>query len=524
MRTVNSFKAATRLSKGMMPLLMVSIILPVIVLIGFGVFALFRYGCLLHFIALLAICALSSILPLWWFKHKAKQGTVSVATGESFVAASDKWGDYDNQVWTILNQRIVQQLEMSAEWGALQQHALTLITRTAEQYNSNNKRKELAFTLPELLIMIEEVSRRYRIVLETHVPFVENFSLSLLRQGYDNKEKITSGLSSATWIWNIYRIARLTSPVGAILSEIRGQFIGKFFTHVSSEIQFKLKQALLQEVVSVSIDLYSGRFKVDGIDLDSSRSNQADTKRIATPLDPLRICLIGQVSSGKSSLVNALTKGMLAEINALPSTDKVTVYTCSIEGMEALSLVDLPGFDGQKSTNKKLLQEVVNCDLVLWVLKANQPARALDSEFEILLDRYYAETENRSLKRPIIIGVLSQVDRLNPVIEWEPPYDLNAPQSEKARTIKAAVDYNQELFSFSSLLPMSVSEDRAPFNLKELELLLDRYYYEGVQAQLNRRRNEATNSFELSDQAKRIYQTGQSLFKIMKNGNANSNN
>ncbi len=518
MRTINSYKAASRISKGMLPLLIVAIILPVIVLVGFGVFALFEYGYSLHFISLLAICALLSFFPLWWFKHKAKQEkeTVTVTVGESFVTASDNWGDYDNQVWNILNQQIIQQLKECSEWWALQQHALTLITKTAEQYHHNNKRKELAFTLPELLIMTEEISRRYRIILEAHVPFVENFSLSLLRQGYESKEKIKSGLKSATWIWNIYRIVRMTSPVVAILSEIRGQFISKILTHVSSEIQFKLKQALLQEVVSVSIDLYSGRFKVDDTDMSSSLSSQADTKRIATPLDPLRICLIGQVSSGKSSLVNALTKGMVAEINVLPSTDKVTVYKCSIEGMDALSLVDLPGLDGQKSTEKKLLQEVVNCDLVIWVLRANQPARSLDSEFKVLLDSYYAETENRSLKRPVIIGVLNQVDRLNPITEWEPPYQLEVPKSEKAKTIKAAVNYNQELLGFSTLLPISVSEDRPFFNLKELELLLDRYYYEGAQAQLNRRRNEATN-FELSDQAKRIYQTGQSLFKIIKN-------
>ena len=516
MRTANSLKAATRLSKGMLPLLIVAILLPIIILVGFGVFALFKYGYILHFIALLAICALLSFLPLWWFRHKIKQESITVTTEESFVEASDNWGDYDNQVWTGLNHHIVQQLEKSAEWGSLHQHALVLITMAAERYHGNNKRKELEFTLPELLIMTEEVSRRYRIILESHVPFVENFSLSLLRQGYDNKEKIKSGLKSATWIWNTYRIIRMASPVVAILSEIRGQFIGKVLSHVSSEIQFKLKQALLQEVVSVSIDLYSGRFKVDEINLDSSLSYQADKKRIATPLDPLRICLIGQVSSGKSSLVNALTAGIIAEISALPSTNKVMVYHCSVEGVEALSLVDLPGFDGLKSTGKKLLQEVVNCDLVLWVLKANQPARSLDSEFKALLDKYYAEPENRSLKRPVIIGVLNQVDRLNPINEWKPPYALNPPKSNKEKTIKSAVDYNQELLGFSTLLPMSVSENKQPFNLQELELLLDRYYYEGAQAQLNRRRNEAANNFELSDQAKRIYQTGQSLFKIIK--------
>jgi predicted GTPase len=366
------------------------------------------------------------------------------------------------------------------------------------------------------LRMAEEISRRYRVILETHVPFIEDFSLSLLKQGYDKQEIVKSGFNKATWLWNIYRLVRIASPLTAVISEFRGQAINKLLSHVNAELQIKLKQALLQEVVSVAIDLYSGRFKVDDEGLGSSQSSQEDNNRRAAPLDPLRVCLVGQVSSGKSSVVNALTKRMVAEVNTLPSTDKVIVHECSFEGMDTLNLVDLPGFDGDKSTDKKLQKEVVNCDLVIWILKANQPARELDTGFKTLLDGYYEKEENRSRKRPIVVGVLNQVDRLSPVTEWHPPYELLAPQSEKGRTIKEAVDYNRELFDFETLLPLSVSEEKAFFNLGVLESLLDKHYNDGIQAQLNRRRNEAADNFELTDQAKRIYQSGKSLFNIMK--------
>ena len=498
----------------MIPLLMVAIFLPLFVLGCFGVFSIFEHGYVLHFIALLAACALLSTIPLW-AKRKTKPESVAILE-ESFVEASGDWGSYDIDVWNKLNYEISQKLNENAEWKVLQDHALNLITCTSEQYHSNNKRKELAFTIPELLMMVEEISRRYRVILETHVPFIENFSLSLLKQGYDNKEKVKSSLKSATWFWNVYRLVRMVSPVSAIVSELRCQAINKLMTHVNSEVQFKLKQALLQEVVSVAIDLYSGRFKVDDEGLDSSHSNQEDNKRRAAPLDPLRVCLVGQVSSGKSSVINALTDGMNAEVNKLPSTEKVTVHQCSLEGIDTLDLVDLPGFDGDKSTERKLLKEVVNCDLVIWVLKANQPARTLDSEFKALLDSYYAKEENRSIKRPVAIGVLNQVDRLHPITEWLPPYELQSPKSKKAQAIKDAVDFNRRLLDFETLLPISVSEDKTFFNLKELEVLLDKHYYDGVQTQLNRRRNEAVDAVELTDQAKRVYQSGKSLFKIMK--------
>ena len=514
-RTINSLKAAARLSHGMMSLLFVAIILPVLVLGIFGVVAVFEYGYLVEFLTLLAVCAVLGMLPLWFRQHR-KSEPVTV-TGETFVSASADWGDYDNRVWNELNQLIVQKLKENAAWGGLQLHALNLITKTAEEYRGNNQRKELAFTIPELLIMVEEISRRYRRILNTHVPFIENVSLSLLAQGYANKAKLESSLKSATWFWNAYRVVRLASPVTAVIAELRSQAIGKLLNHVNAEIQMKLKQALLQEVVSVAIDLYSGRFKVDDTSLGSSLSSQEDNKRLAAPLDPLRICLVGQVGSGKSSVINALVKEIVAEVSALPATEKVTVYQCREEGTETLHFVDLPGFDGDQATEKKLLKEVVNCDLVIWVLRANQPARALDTRFKALLADHYAKKEHRSLKRPVIIGVLNQVDRLPPITDWQPPYELQEPRGRKAETIKGALDYNRDLLGFSTLVPLSVSQDKPSFNLQELEALLDKNYSAGVQAQLNRRRKEAAGRFELSDQAKRVYQSGKSLFSIMKN-------
>lgn len=503
-------KYVSRLSKGMLPLLVVAIFLPLVVLAGFGVYSIVEHQFLLHFLALLAVCALISIIPLW-IRKKNKPEALALQE-ESFVQVSGDWADFDIEVWDKMNIIITQQLKENSEWQALQSHSLKLISCTAREY----KRKELAFTLPELLRMVEEVSRRYRFILATHVPFIEKFSLSLLKQGYDSQKKVKKGIKSASWAWKVYRLVRIASPLSAAISELRGQAINKLMIHVSSEVQTKLKQAFLQEVVSVSIDIYTGRFKVDDEALDSSRSSQLDKKRRVSPLDPLRVCLVGQVSSGKSSVINALTKNMAAEVNTIPKTYNIMVHEFSIEEMKILNLVDLPGLDGNKSTEKKLLEEVINCDLVIWVLKANQPARKLDLDFKALMDYHYKKKENQSRKRPKVIGVLNQVDRLSPLDEWNPPYELLSPRTKKEQVIKDALDHNRDIFDFSILLPLSVSEDKVNFNLEKLEQVLDECYGEGVQAQLNRRRMEAGGKFELKAQAKRVYQSGKSLFKIMK--------
>lgn len=107
------------------------------------------------------------------------------------------------------------------------------------------------------------------------------------------------------------------------------------------------------------------------------------------------IPVYGQTGSGKSSIINALVDAMVAEVNPLPSTRATTVHRCRIDGMEMAHLVDLPGLDGNEKTTRHLLKEVTGCDLIIWVLKANQPARSLDSDFKQQLDAFYLATARR---------------------------------------------------------------------------------------------------------------------------------
>lgn len=497
-----------------MPLLAIALILPVLILGLFGLIALFDYGYILHFVALLAVCALL-IAALRWTLRRPTPGTVPLPE-EGLVTASADWGDFDTRVWARLNLKIAEMLKENAQWGHLQEHALALIKAAAENYHDKGSRKELAFSIPELLMMVEEISRRYRLLLKTHVPFIENTRLSLLAQGYDNKEKLMSGYRSAKWVWNSYRIVRLANPLTAVLAELRSQVIGKMMTQVSAEFQLKLKQALLQEAVSVAIDLYSGRFRIEE---HHQATPGQDSRNMAAPLEPLRICFVGQTGSGKSSIINALVDAMVAVVNPLPSTSATTVHRCHIDGMEMIHLVDLPGLDGNEKTTKNLLKEVTSCDLIIWVLKANQPARSLDSDFKQQLDDFYLATDHRSQKRPVMIAVLNQVDRLPPVLEWQPPYDLEHPENPKAKAITAALEYNRDLLGFNQLIPLAVAENHPSYNLSELKGLLDTSYQQGLQTQLNRRRIQTGGIGGISDQAGRLYQSGKSMFAIIRDKN-----
>jgi predicted GTPase len=45
---------------------------------------------------------------------------------------------------------------------------------------------------------------------------------------------------------------------------------------------------------------------------------------------------------------------------------------------------------------------------------------------------------------PPILAIVTHIDQLRPVREWQPPYDVETPQHAKARNIRAALEYVAE--------------------------------------------------------------------------------
>ncbi len=507
-RTTNKYQLVNQLTGSLVPLLLTTTVLPLLVLAGFGFFSLVERGqWMLFFIITVASCSMVFVWYWWTRKKRVVDTLVEDELNTVNVDSNPIWTEHDNHVWHELNQQIKDLLEQNPNWEALRDHSLTLVTYAASQYHRGVTSQQLAFTAPEFLFMVEEVSRRYRIFLQEHIPFAEKIRLTTLKQGYAMKDKV----SYAKAAYDVYRLFRLATPFGW-LAEARGLVIGKLFDEVSGEVQYTLKQTLLQEVASVAIDLYSGQFKFIDASLAQSKTTQHDNNHLAEEIEPLRVAVIGQVSAGKSSVVNALLGDIAAEVSALPTTDKATVYTCEVEGCDLIHLVDLPGIDGQADTTQQLMRQVTNSDVVLWILKANQSARNLDVELKHAIDSFYHKATNQNRKEPKILALVSQVDRLQPVNEWLPPYDLENPQTPKATVIRDAVAYNRNLLDPDAILAVSVSSDKAPYQVDGVRALLQNAYEDGVNTQLNRRRIEG-DSLDYSEQAKRLYRLGKLVFQ-----------
>lgn len=206
-----------------------------------------------------------------------------------------------------------------------------------------------------------------------------------------------------------------------------------------------------------------------------------------------------------------MQQDLLAEVSALPSTDAVTVYQCTLEQEQVLSLVDLPGLDATPANRALALREITHSDLVLWLLKADQPARQLDQELMQGLNAFYADKANLSRKQPPLIGVLNQVDRLKPQADGI-AYDLNAPATPKARRIKQAMEHNRRLLGLEHITPLCLAPHKAHYGLEAIEELIAQNLEQALHTQLNRQRLDARH-IGPAEQAKRALRSGMQLFR-----------
>lgn len=490
------YRLLSDLSGGRWGIVIISSVLPVIIMMGFALFLAIKYGYLLELSITIAISTLAVSIPLFILsrtENKPVQASASetetkIEIKEGLVKASEEWSHNEVAIWKQSQHYSRELLKDNAEWRNLDEIGLDVLEFVATKFD----KKALDFSIPEGLKLFEEISQRYKVVVQEHIPGIEYLKLSYIKAGYDAYDKygdVGQKIVKAA-IWANHAKNLYYNPLKVVSDLSREQATSSMTRGVVSDMQQTAKEALLDEVAAVAIDLYSGRFSLEEGDLQASTISKQDEKRVATELEPIRIVMVGQTSSGKSSIINTLKEEFVAEVDVLPSTDNVTVYSALVNEAE-VNVVDLQGLDGNEKTEKQMLKEMTQADLVLWVLKANQSARDLDKQLNEKFECYYADPKNISRKKPTVISVVNQVDRLNPAWEWEPPYDLERPIAAKAKVIKQAMEYNKKLLCSDLVLPLSISIDKTHFGVEELKQTLVDKITEAYNVQRNRQRKEA---------------------------------
>lgn len=508
-------------------------ILPMLILMGFGIGLAIKYGYMLALSLSITLSVGLVFLMMFFAKvlaaktqqtHRRQQGVEdtekvkSRGADDDLVTASPDWSNRERAIWQATKAYSRALLASDSDWVDMDKKVLLVFERVAKEYN----KKSLDFSIAEGLKLIEEISRRYRLVLKEHIPVVEYLKISHLKSGYEAYDKygdfgpvIVTVLKSLNYAKNIF-----INPAKAVSDFISQQFSSNMTKGLIDDMQLKAKEALLDEVASVAINLYSKRFRIEDLDVKPSPTLETDQAHVAAKLEPIRLVIVGQVGAGKSSLTNLLNGEFAVEVGVLATTSGITVCETQF-GDAAVKIIDLPGLDGQAATEQLIFSELLKSDLVLWVVKANQPARELDNKFRQKIKQYYTQDKNISRKEPTIICIVNQVDMLNPVQDWQPPYELTDPSCPKSKIISQALAYNKEILTPDFTLALSISDTKPHFGVEDLKLLLNEQLLSAYNVQLNRNRKNAIHQgVKIREQARRVGRStkvlAQGAFKHLK--------
>ena len=144
-------------------------------------------------------------------------------------------------------------------------------------------------------------------------------------------------------------------------------------TILSHRLRAHFTRLLVLETGRAAIDLYSGRLALSDAEIRAAQERDAvDAEAVADA--PVRILLVGQVSAGKSSLLNAMALAVRAAVGPLPTTARVSEHRLELDGRPAVTLVDRPGLDTHAAAAEETLSQAARADLVVWVAAATQPA------------------------------------------------------------------------------------------------------------------------------------------------------
>jgi uncharacterized protein len=310
-----------------------------------------------------------------------------------------------------------------------------ILTRIAECYHPNEPEPLFAVQVPLLFRALEETARDLA-TITAEVPLAHRITIGDAVRGYRLQQKVKPAYDVyrtfyplLNWKNALFQLF-VTDRLFDLTKDTLGQWILKWY---------------VDRVGYHAIELYSGKLlvthRLEGR-LPVSTENAAVLTTEQKLSEPLRLLVLGQVKAGKSSLVNALFGELRAATDVVPTTAQITPYALDRADLGGKVIVsDMGGYEDAtvpKVRIKESLEEVERSDVLLLVISAVNAARDADRRLLAQIDQHFVARPE--LRPPLVIVVLSHIDLLRPVREWDPPYNVALPDAAKAHTIRAAMN------------------------------------------------------------------------------------
>ena len=281
-----------------------------------------------------------------------------------------------------------------------------VLETVARHYHPQAERPILQAPVAHIAAVVELVARDFRETFSEKVPWGKSVTPGQLLWW---KKQGELGWRISTYLWQINRVRRLCMRPGTALVQELHDHLGQ---NLATKSMGGLKQWMIDYCVTkagdYAIQLYSGGF----VRSDEYRPRvSGETESLPFDQEPLQILVVGQVKSGKSSLINALLGQVRAPVDTLPATASVDLYECQPEGLPPVILRDTPGYGtvgDAADPFSRLGSEIQECDLLLMVCTARSAARQSDRQLLHVIREFYQRHPKRIM--PPMVYVLTHAD------------------------------------------------------------------------------------------------------------------
>ena len=355
--------------------------------------------------------------------------------------------------------RSANDLPIWEDWQTFWQRCQELIVVISHIYNPEVKYPLLNIYIPQVYGLIRGTVDDMDQWMQKLSPVLNQVTVGQAYQTYEVYRKLEP---SARKLWKVWNWAQwVLNPITAVAKKASEGVGNRASQELLINLSQLLREAALRNLCKQAIALYADT----KIELPIPTLPQVKTQTLrdilsqSEPLEtvaqkPINILIIGRTGAGKSSLINTLFQDELAAVDVLPSTDTIQNYHWETENGEILNLWDTPGYEQVKREDLRdlVIDYASNADLLLLVTPALDPALQMDVDF---LEDVKLEVEDLP-----IIAIVTQVDRLRPIREWQPPYNWEKGEKPKEISIREATKYRQQLLgNFANLVLPIVTND-----------------------------------------------------------------